>query len=213
MKKTLLLLTLLIALALAFLHIPSGPTIRAVFIPTSHASDSILGPPTVSAVFLDHLFCTYHSPLCGQGQDLYDLGVRYGVDPVWPAAFAMEESFFGTTGEATVTHSIGNYRCLDLQHYGDLGTRCIDTTGKFWDRCPSTRSCYARFPTWKASFEAFYRLIKGPLYVGAGLTTIGQITQVWAPSSDGNAPVYYACVVTSAARIWRTGSVALPHGC
>ena len=31
---------------------------------------------------------------------MYDLGVKYGIDPVFALAFFMHESLFGTTGEA-----------------------------------------------------------------------------------------------------------------
>ena len=48
---------------------------------------------------------TYHSPAVGKGQALYDLGVKYGIDPVYALAFFWHESRFGTTGEARVTYS------------------------------------------------------------------------------------------------------------
>src|SRR6266699_3519610 len=64
---------------------------------------SVLGPPTVSAAFINQVLAAYHSPAAGLGQALYDNGVRTGIDPVYALAFFMHESAFGTTGEARKT--------------------------------------------------------------------------------------------------------------
>src|SRR5579859_6595526 len=75
-------------------------------------SYSVAGSPTVSAAFINWVLAAYHSPAAGKGQALYDLGVKYGIDPVYALAFFWHESGFGTTGEATVTRSLGNERCI-----------------------------------------------------------------------------------------------------
>src|SRR5579859_6395386 len=64
------------------------------------SSYSVVGPPTVSAAFINRVLAAYHSPAAGKGQALYDLGVKYGIDPAFALAFFMHESSFGTSGEA-----------------------------------------------------------------------------------------------------------------
>jgi hypothetical protein len=135
--------------------------------------------------------------MCHLGQQLYDLGQQAGIDPVWPVAISFEESTLGTAGEVTQSLSIGNMRCLDQQHYSDLDTWCQDG--------------FAHFHSWLEGFKAFYRLLKGPLYIGDGLTTIEQIIYKWAPWGDENNPPHYIKVVLAAVSLWRSGSTALPQ--
>ena len=78
----------------------------------ANASSSVLGPPTISAAFINQVLSVYHSPAEGLGQALYDDGIQYGIDPVYALAFFRHESSFGTTGEARKTLSLGNERCL-----------------------------------------------------------------------------------------------------
>lgn len=159
-------------------------------------ADLITGTPSISVSFINDLLCKYRSPVCGNGQALYDNGKLYGIDPVWPLAIFWNESNFGRAGEARVSRSIGNLRCLDQAHYGDLHTWCADG--------------YAQFPTWNAGIEACYRLLAGPLYVGDGRTTIERIIPRWAPSGDGNSPSHYIAVVQAAVSLWRAGKVQVP---
>lgn len=135
--------------------------------PYSVVSDT----PSVSVDFINQVLSTYHSPAQGQGQALYDLGIKYGIDPTFALAFFGHESTLGTKGEATQSLSLGNLRCIG-KGYEDLQ--------------PSCRDNYAWFPSWRNGFEAFYRLIASDLYVGAGLVTPDQIVPRWAPPSDGN---------------------------
>src|SRR5258706_11588722 len=75
---------------------------------SSSSGYSVVGPPTISAHFINSVLAANHSPAAGTGQELYDLGVQYGIDPVFALAFFQHESDFGTQGEATVTMSLGN---------------------------------------------------------------------------------------------------------
>jgi len=52
------------------------------------------------------------SPAVGTGQDFYLLSLQYGIDDAWPLSFFHHESDYGKTGEARVTLSIGNSRCI-----------------------------------------------------------------------------------------------------
>jgi hypothetical protein len=58
------------------------------------ATYSILGPPTVSAAFIDQVLAANNSPAAGNGQAIYNDGVTYGIDPVFALAFFMHESAF-----------------------------------------------------------------------------------------------------------------------
>src|SRR5258708_10586270 len=64
-----------------------------------HGSYSVVGAPTISADFIDKVLAAYGSPASGKGQALYDLGVKYGIDPVFALAMFQHESSFGKTGE------------------------------------------------------------------------------------------------------------------
>jgi hypothetical protein len=122
------------------------------------------------------------------GQDLYNLGVKYGIDPVYALAFFMHESLFGTTGEARVTLSLGNERCIPDRP-------CID----------QDRGGYAKMNSWQDGFEQWYKLIRN-LYVAQwGRVTVDQIIPKYAPSSDGNNEAAYIASIKHAVDTWRAG--------
>jgi Mannosyl-glycoprotein endo-beta-N-acetylglucosaminidase len=150
-------------------------------------SYSVLGPPTVSATFINQVLASNHSPAAGKGQALFDYGVKYGVDPVFALAFFMHESSFGTTGIAQYTLSLGNLRCIPLYS-------CYDG--------------FSSFPTWEAGFEAWYSLIRD-VYVDAWhLSTVEQIIPVYAPASDHNDVAAYIYALERAVDTWRTAQIA-----
>lgn len=148
---------------------------------------SVLGPPTVSAAFINQVLASNHSPAAGKGQALFDDGVNYGIDPVFALAFFMHESSFGTTGIAQYTLSLGNERCI-------AGFPCYNG--------------FTVFPTWEAGFIGWYSLIHN-LYVGAWqLSTVEQIIPIYAPSSDHNNVSGYINAVDSAVDAWRNGQIS-----
>jgi hypothetical protein len=103
---------------------------------------SVLGPPSVSAEFINRVLALYHSPAAGSGQALYDDGVRTGIDPVFALAFFLHESSFRTTGEARKTLSLGNERCIPDRP-------CVDLD----------RGGYAQMESWEDGFAHWYSLI------------------------------------------------------
>ena len=122
----------------------------------------------------------------GKGQALYDLGVKYGIDPAFALAFFMHESTFGTAGMARVTLSLGNLRCI-----------------------PSVpcNNGYAQFSSWEQGFEAWYKLIRN-LYVAQwGLVTIDQIIPTYAPSSDHNNVSGYIAALKHSIDTWHAGII------
>lgn len=166
----------------------NGPIAAQTAIPTNPGPYSVLGKPTINADFINRVLASYHSPTAGMGQALYDLGVKYGIDPVYPLAFFMHESLFGTTGEARVTFSLGNERCIPDR-------ACID----------QDRGGYAQMQSWQDGFEQWYKLIRN-LYVAQwGRVTIDQIIPKYAPNSDGNDEAAYIATLKHEIDTWHAG--------
>ena len=164
-----------------------------------NTSYSVLGNPSVNADFINQVLDYYGSPAAKKGQALYNLGVQYGVDPVFALAFFMNESTFGTKGMATMTLGLGNERCL-------ADRPCVNTQGL---PCQTGQSCYAQFLSWEDGFEHWYMLITGPLYKGVGLTTVAAIIPKYAPSSDHNNEAHYIAVVEYAVDAWRAHDIKI----
>ncbi|HLH62536.1 MAG TPA: hypothetical protein VKV20_12705 [Ktedonobacteraceae bacterium] len=168
----------------------TGPIATRTPIPikVSTGPYSVLGKPTISAAFINQVLAAYGSPAAGTGQQMYDLGVKYGIDPVYALAFFMHESLFGTTGEARVTLSLGNMRCIP--------SRPCDQTGD---------GGYAQMYSWVDGYEQWYKLIRN-LYVAQwGLVTVDQIIPTYAPSSDHNDVAGYIAALKHEVDTWRAG--------
>lgn len=157
-------------------------------IPTLIASGSysVLGKPTITVSMINQVLAAYHSPAAGKGQGLYDLGVQYGLDPIFALAFFMHESSFGTQGIAVASHSLGNLRCIP--NY-------------------SCQNNFAYFDSWEDGFKAWYELIRN-LYVAQwGRVTVDQIIPKYAPSADNNNEQAYINSVDHAVDTWRSGQI------
>jgi len=160
---------------------------------------SVVGPPTVSADFIDRVLAAYGSPAAGTGQALFDDGVTSGIDPVYALAFFLHEDSFGKTGIGAVNHSLGNIRC-------SAGYAC--------------QYGFRSYSTWEEGFRDWYHLIllgyvQGQItipIVGHPCRTIEQIIPVYAPSSDGNSVTSYIQAVLTAVRAWRSGSIYVQKG-
>jgi hypothetical protein len=147
---------------------------------------AVLGKPTVNVAFINKVLSTYNSPAAGKGQALYDLGVKYGIDPAFALAFFMHESTFGTKGEASGSLSLGNIRCIP-------NFRCRDN--------------FAWFNTWEDGFQEWYKLIRN-LYVAQwGLTTVDQIIPTYAPAADHNNESAYINSLKHALDTWHAGQI------
>jgi hypothetical protein len=152
------------------------------------ASYTVLGPPTISAAFINQVLSAYHSPAQGRGQALYADGVKSGIDPVYALAFFRHESAFGTTGEVRL--SLGNERCIPDRP-------CVD----------QDQGGYAQMESWEDGFRHWYALILH-LYVEQWhLTTVEQIIPKYAPGTDGNDETAYIVAIEHAVDVWRQGEV------
>jgi len=166
----------------------NGPITDKTPIPVHNGPYSVLGKPTINANFINRVLASYNSPAAGKGQALYDLGVQYGIDPVFALAFFMHESLFGTTGEARATLSLGNLRCIPTRP-------CID----------QDRGGYAQMNSWVDGFEQWYKLIRN-LYVAQwGRATVDQIIPKYAPNSDGNNEAAYIATLKHEIDTWHAG--------
>lgn len=166
----------------------NGPIADKKPVPTHNGPYSVLGKPTITANLINQVLASYNSPAAGKGQTLYDLGVKYGIDPVFALAFFMHESLFGTTGEARVTLSLGNLRCIKTRP-------CID----------QNRGGYAQMYSWEDGFEQWYKLIRN-LYVAQwGLVTVDQIIPTYAPNSDHNNETEYIASLKHEIDTWHAG--------
>ena len=145
-------------------------------------SYDVLGPPTLSVDQIEKVLVQYGSPAAGLGQKLYDLGVKYNVNPAYALAFFVHESGCGTKGVARFSKSLGNIR---------------------WTEGYAGYEGYRSYSTWEAGMEDWYKLIT-ELYIGGwGLRTVDAIIPVYAPSSDGNNPTGYIASVKYLVDSWR----------
>jgi len=150
-------------------------------LPVDLSSHSLVGGPSISASFINTVLSNNGSPAAGTGQDMYTLGVEYGIDPVYALAFFKEESSFGTTGVAQVTHSIGNSRC-------SAGYSCY--------------LGYRAYGSWQEGYQDWYQLIKN-LYIGQwGKSTVEEIIPTYAPPSENDTQSYIDNINTWVAT-WR----------
>ena len=168
----------------------SGPITTKKPIPTQTGPYAVLGKPTITADFINQVLASYNSPAAGKGQDMYDLGVKYGIDPVFALAFFMHESLFGTTGEARATLSLGNLRCIPTRP-------CID----------QNRGGYAQMNSWVDGFEQWYKLIRNLYIAQWGLVTVDKIIPTYAPNSDHNNETEYIASLKHEIDAWHAGII------
>ncbi len=150
---------------------------------------SVLGAPTITVAQIEAVLKEYNSPAQGHGQEIYDLGVRYGINPAICLAFFIHESgagsnlaWAGRKGDGSYTHNIGNIICTD-------GWRCY---GRFRD-----------YDSWSQGIEDWYKLIQ-ELYVGEWQrTTVETIIPKYAPAADNNNENAYIQAVKDLVQKWQ----------
>ena len=155
---------------------------------------TVVGPPTITAEFIDRVLIAYGSPAAGTGQALYELGVQDGIDPVYALAFFLHEDSFGETGIGAANHSLGNIRC-------SAGYACQDG--------------FRSYASWEEGYQDWYSLIlngyvRGQVtisIVGHACSMIDEIVPVYAPSSDQNDVAAYIAAITRAVDTWRSGRI------
>jgi hypothetical protein len=151
---------------------------------------SILGKPTLSAAFIDRVLAAAHSPAAGTGQTFYQLSIQSGIDDAWPLSFFHHESDYGKTGEARVTYSIGNSRCIATRP-------CID----------QDRGGYAQMLSWTDGIVQWYLLLSNLYIKQWGRSTVESIIPKYAPNSDGNDEQAYITDLVNDTAAYRAGQV------
>jgi hypothetical protein len=146
---------------------------------------TLQGPPTITASFIDQVLAQAGSPAAGTGQQLYSLGVQYGIDPVYALAF-FHVSNYGTSGKAAITHSLGNVGC-------DPDRPCID----------AKHGGYAVMHSWTDGFDHWYSLMANLYIKQWQRTTVEQIIPKYAPSSGGNDEQAFISAVEQDVVQWR----------
>ncbi len=149
---------------------------------------AVLNKPTVTVDFINKVLDAYHSPAAGKGKTLYDLGVKYEIDPAVALAFFLHESTMGTQGEARVTFSLGNIRC----------------TKDF--PCPDG---YSHYPSWEVGFEEWYKLIRNLYVAQLDKTTFETIIPTYAPQADNNDEKAYIDSLKHSLDIWHSGELVV----
>ncbi|HET8912527.1 MAG TPA: glucosaminidase domain-containing protein [Ktedonobacteraceae bacterium] len=149
---------------------------------------SVLGKPTLSVARINQIMAAYHSPAAGKGQTMYDLGVKYGIDPAVALAFFLHESTMGTAGEARITYSLGNIRCTQ-------GFPCPDG--------------YTHYPSWEVGFEQWYKLMRNLYIAQWGKTTFETIIPTYAPQADNNDEAAYIRSLKHSLDVWHSGGIVV----
>lgn len=142
----------------------------------------LMAAPSISVGQIERVLTQYGSPAVGLGQTIYDLGVKYGIDPAYALAFFVHESGCGTRGVARFTKSIGNIR---------------------WTEGYDNYEGYRSYSSWASGVEDWYKLIKELYIDGWQLKTVDAIVPVYAPYGDNNDPPGYAAAVKSMVASWR----------
>jgi hypothetical protein len=162
--------------------LPSSSSASASSLSSSSSTGtSILGRPSLSASFLENVLTLAHSPAQGTGQTFYTESLRTGIDDAYPFAFFQHESSLGRAGAAVATRNPGNIICANV---------------------PPCLGNFRLYPTWAAGVQALYQLLVQE-YLPAHRSTLETIVPVYAPTSDGNAPLAYIAAVKSSVVLWR----------
>lgn len=147
------------------------------------------GAPSISAGKILSVLQSYHSPAANGAfaNQLYDLGLKYNINPAYALGFFAYESQCGTTGIAVNTLSLGNVRFSQSNSpvpYGD-----------YMD--------FRKYNSWRDGAEDWYWVIR-TYYINQGLRDIYAVTPVYAPSSDNNNPQQYAQTVYQLVQSWNS---------
>src|SRR4051812_824723 len=71
---------------------PLGKIQVAAVAAAREAGLTVVGAPTISVAQIEQVLASYNSPAVGHGQEIYDLGIKYGINPAISLAFFIHES-------------------------------------------------------------------------------------------------------------------------
>lgn len=166
----------------------------------------VAGSPTTSAGVISTALAARGSPLAPYAREIYDLGVRYGVDPNLFMAIVWYENWWGTHPESLARTNY-NWASISNAVYGGWAV-----AGSRWGQYPDPRT----------GIEAFYKLITIE-YFPRGQNTVGEIiwgvggtpyvtgTHAYAPAFE-NRPDYASDVVNKMRELATTVGGMPPGG-
>jgi len=146
----------------------------------------VLGKPTLTSPFIDQVLTAYRSPAAGQGQVLYDIGVKYQIDPAVALAFFLQDSGLGTAGEARITHSLGNTGCVKV-------FPCL--------------AGHPHYPSWAEGFEQWYQLIHNLYVAQMQRRTLETIIPKYSPLLDHKDEIAYINALKLSLDNWHYGQI------
>ncbi|HLL60986.1 MAG TPA: glucosaminidase domain-containing protein, partial [Candidatus Nitrosocosmicus sp.] len=139
---------------------------------------SVQGPPTLTADRLKLILRSMNSPAEAEAQAIYDLGIKYNINPAILMAFFIQESSAGTckpTCRSIKNKSIGNIRCS--QNWTDEGGKCDVGSGN---------GSFRMYNSWAAGAEDFYKLIRYKYVDQWKLEYVETVIPKYAPSNENN---------------------------
>ena len=167
---------------------PLGGVQVAAALAAAEVGLNVLGPPTISVEQIERVLAEYNSPAVGHGQEIYDLGVQYGINPAIALAFFVMESSAGSNpnwagwkAPGATTHNIGNIECTP-------GFRC--------------HGRWREYDSWADGIADWYRLIRDLYVLGWGRTTVEQIIPAYAPSHENDVEAF-TNVIRALVRQWQ----------
>jgi len=172
------------------LYVPPPPACVTPRTICAAPTETLDGQPSISATGILTVLQHYHSPAATLefATALYDLGIKYGVNPAYALGFFIVESQCGTQGQAATSHSVGNIRYnVDLHSpvsYTDQGG-------------------YRSYASWSDGAADWFWVIR-TYYLDAGVRDIYDVTPIYAPSSDHNDPQNYAQTVYQDVLSWNS---------
>lgn len=143
---------------------------------------SIAGIPRISNQMFLAALEHRNSPVTKFAREAYAILHAWGCDPAVGLGFFVHESGAGRAGAAVEHLNWGNLRS------GPGMLRQVDG--------------FALYASWLVSLNDWCALLRGPLYEGAGLLTVSEVTERYAPSADGNDPHGYAYAVNLMCAEW-----------
>jgi Mannosyl-glycoprotein endo-beta-N-acetylglucosaminidase len=168
-----------------YVHPPASCTTPRL--PCAAPTETLDGQPSISASSILTILQANNSPAATTefAQSLYDLGVKYGVNPAYALGFFMEESTYGTRGIAANTLSIGNIRFTQssspISYTNNQGFR--------------------QYNSWRDGAEDWFWVIR-TYYLDQGIRDIYDVTPIYAPVNDNNNPLAYARAVYQGVLQW-----------
>lgn len=137
---------------------------------------SVGGPPSITLEEMKNILKSYNSPALPEAQPIYELGVKYGIDPMMLLIFFAKESTMGQFGSSRPNKNIGNIVCTSAH------ARC---NGRF-----------RVYSSWTESATDWYRLIKD-LYINDwGLYYFETILPEYAPPDENDTCLYINQITT-----------------